>query len=295
MGKKSKRTVRVICASLCFLIFSNVALAQENQQEVIQEPIKVSARGASQEVTPKPVEETKKQESPLVVRETTLDSSLANSLKKALSENKNLKTANQNLKNELDKFISRNTISVDRIKRLVRMTGSLEKQLEDAENSATKDKEKLNNEINIIKEEKEELIKLLTRLKEKRRADEYYILWMSSESKRISTEAKVKEVAAEGERLKEENGRLHYNLGNLLFKKGDYEKAAYEYKFALKYLPDDSDLFYNLAIVYDYHLEDNQKATQYYDEYLKRQPQAREANLIKERIAENSLEEKMLE
>ena len=106
-------------------------------------------------------------------------------------------------------------------------------------------------------------------------------------------EAKVKEISAETERLKEENGKLHYNLGNILFKNGEYKKAAYEYEYALSHMPDDPDLYYNLAVINDYYVGDTQKAAHFYSEFLKRQPNAKDALHIKERIAEKNLEIKM--
>ncbi|MFC1704446.1 tetratricopeptide repeat protein [Candidatus Omnitrophota bacterium] len=259
----------------CFIVFPGVCVAQ-------------------QDVPPAPPAQTASQQSPIKMREAApMDSALQDSLKTALEENKNLKTANENLKSELDKYISRANVLADRIRRLIDQGDQLEKQAQDTQTAATKEKEQLDTKIEILQGQKQDLEKLITQLKEKRREDEYYILWMGSESKRISTEAKIKEIAAETERLKEENGKLHYNLGNILFKKGEYKKAAYEYEYALNDMPDDPDLYYNLAVINDYYVGDSQKAAHFYAEFLRRQPNAKDALHIKERIAEKDLEIKM--
>jgi tetratricopeptide (TPR) repeat protein len=46
-----------------------------------------------------------------------------------------------------------------------------------------------------------------------------------------------------------EGGALHYNLGNAYYKSGDMANAILHYERALRYLPGDTDIEHNLALV----------------------------------------------
>jgi hypothetical protein len=50
--------------------------------------------------------------------------------------------------------------------------------------------------------------------------------------------------------------------------------------------PDDADIHYNLAIVYDDHLQDDAKAVFHYSRYLDLRPNAADAGLVAEWMAE---------
>ena len=81
-------------------------------------------------------------------------------------------------------------------------------------------------------------------------------------------------LSSEKESLKERNGKLHYNLGTFYFQKARYQDAAYEFESALNFLASDPDIFYNLAVIYDYYLQDREKAIDYYMKYLQENPDA---------------------
>ncbi len=100
-------------------------------------------------------------------------------------------------------------------------------------------------------------------------------------------------IAGELEKSREKAGKLHYNLGNMYFKAGDYEKAAYEYEHASQLLPMDPDVYYNLGVVYDYHLNDGKKAQEYYQKHLRLNPGSDMSLFVKERISESYLNRRM--
>ena len=232
---------------------------------------------------------------PVVIRETSLDDSLQESVRRTMEENRRLKIEKENMKNELDKYIGRANVFAERVKLLADQADVLTRQLSEARDKTQEEKQALEQKIQELNDEKKRLEELIAALKEKRHEDEYYILWMTTEEGLRSADAKLRQISAEREQLRRENGKLHYNLGNLLFKKGDYAAAVYEYQFALKYLPDDPDIFYNLGVIYDYHLRDPQKASMYYGQYIKRQPDSQEASRLKERIADSDMQVRMQE
>jgi len=53
--------------------------------------------------------------------------------------------------------------------------------------------------------------------------------------------------------------------------------ALIEYEKALEAVPDDADVHYNLAILYDEYLLDKKKAIKHYQAYLEFCPDARDA------------------
>lgn len=71
--------------------------------------------------------------------------------------------------------------------------------------------------------------------------------------------------------------------GNALHKKGKYKEAAQQYKDAWEKgkLP---DACFNLALTYDRDLNDNQAAVKYYNEFLKNDPNAVEADEVRNLI-----------
>jgi len=79
---------------------------------------------------------------------------------------------------------------------------------------------------------------------------------------------------------KEKAHKRHYNLGIIYENAGRYKEAAEEYEKTLELAPDDADIHYNLAIVYDDHLQDNEKAIIHYRRYLELAPNAPDASMV---------------
>ncbi|MDD5560740.1 MAG: tetratricopeptide repeat protein [Candidatus Omnitrophica bacterium] len=79
---------------------------------------------------------------------------------------------------------------------------------------------------------------------------------------------------------KEKALKRHYNLALVYENAGRYKEAAEEYEKTLELAPDDADIHYNLAIVYDDHLQDNEKAIIHYRRYLELAPDAKDASMV---------------
>ena len=94
-----------------------------------------------------------------------------------------------------------------------------------------------------------------------------------------------------------ECGLLHYNLGCMLFKAGDYARAVKEFRKAVDFDPLNADAFYNLAIIYDDYLADNKTAITCYRRFIDINADSRSldpavANQIKKKILDAELRER---
>jgi len=84
-------------------------------------------------------------------------------------------------------------------------------------------------------------------------------------------------MSREDEQFRKEALKFHYNAGFAYDQNQRFDLALIEYKKALEMAPDDADVHYNLAILYDEYLLDKKKAIKHYQAYLKLCPDARDA------------------
>ena len=99
----------------------------------------------------------------------------------------------------------------------------------------------------------------------------------------------VDHFSKESEQLKRDASKVHYNMGNNYFKRGEYKSAAKEYRQSLVLMPNDAEAHYNLALVSGEYLRDYQMALKHYRLYLVFNPDADDALLVKEKMLEASL------
>jgi len=234
------------------------------------------------------------EESPIVVRET----SLAETLKQTLKENKQLKQENEELKEELNGAVLRSNIFAERIRRLNDQIDNLENKINSLQAEFDKEKEAIRegllakndsctDDLTQCREKSKNLEDFIANIREKKHEDEYFSMWQQAEQELIALKTKLQDLTLTKEKLKQESGKAHYNLGNLFFRNAEYKKAAVEYELALRLLPDDADIYYNLAVLYDYYLQNSEKAKIYYTKFLRKNPETSESLFIKERVAEN--------
>ncbi len=101
---------------------------------------------------------------------------------------------------------------------------------------------------------------------------------------------KIRQLNAENQELRADSARLHYNLANLFYERGDYGRSVVEYKKVLEIMPNDAAAHYNLAFVSGEFLGDTETALKHYQEYLYLRPNAGDVDLVKEKILEAKLE-----
>ena len=93
----------------------------------------------------------------------------------------------------------------------------------------------------------------------------------------------------EDEKFREELGKAHYNMGNIFFERGEYQRAVVEYYQAVDLMPYDADIHYNLAFVSSEFLGDQETALKHYQWYMYLKPDATDAPLVKEKIVNAKL------
>ena len=88
----------------------------------------------------------------------------------------------------------------------------------------------------------------------------------------------------EDEKFKEELARAHYNMGNVYFERGEYQRAVVEYYQTVDLMPYDADAHYNLAFVSGEFVGDQETALKHYQWYLYLKPNAQDRKLVEEKI-----------
>ncbi len=88
----------------------------------------------------------------------------------------------------------------------------------------------------------------------------------------------------EDEKFKEELARAHYNMGNVYFERGEYQRSVVEYYQAVDLMPYDADAHYNLAYVSAEFIGDQETALKHYQWYLYLKPNAQDRKLVEEKI-----------
>jgi tetratricopeptide (TPR) repeat protein len=93
----------------------------------------------------------------------------------------------------------------------------------------------------------------------------------------------------EDQQFKEELAKAHYNMGNIYYERGEYQRAVVEYYQAVDLTPNDPDVHYNLAFISSEFLGDQETALKHYQWYLYLKPNAEDANVVKERMMQAKL------
>ncbi|MBF0486095.1 MAG: tetratricopeptide repeat protein [Candidatus Omnitrophica bacterium] len=107
----------------------------------------------------------------------------------------------------------------------------------------------------------------------------------------VEVEKKANEILQKGgdldpedEKFKEELARAHYNMGNVYFERGEYQRSVVEYYQAVDLMPYDADAHYNLAFVSGEYIGDQETALKHYQWYLYLKPNASDKKLVEEKM-----------
>jgi tetratricopeptide (TPR) repeat protein len=93
----------------------------------------------------------------------------------------------------------------------------------------------------------------------------------------------------EDEQFKVELAKAHYNMGNLYYERGEYQRALVEYYQAADLAPNDPDVHYNLAFVSGEFLGDQETALKHYQWYIYLKPDADDKKLVEEKMLQAKL------
>ncbi|HNX68598.1 MAG TPA: tetratricopeptide repeat protein [Candidatus Omnitrophota bacterium] len=86
--------------------------------------------------------------------------------------------------------------------------------------------------------------------------------------------------------LRDQLVRSYFELGNICYDLGRYDEAILQFQRALRWNPNHAWAHHNLAIVYDYHINDSKKARDEYQAYLNLKPAGEEAGKVRVRLWE---------
>ena len=104
------------------------------------------------------------------------------------------------------------------------------------------------------------------------------------ESKTNEMLSKGGDLDPEDQQFKEELAKAHYNMGNIYYERGEYQRAVVEYYQAMDLVPNDAETHYNLAFVSAEFLGDQETALKHYQWYLYLKPNAEDTAAVNEKI-----------
>lgn len=142
-----------------------------------------------------------------------------------------------------------------------------------------------------IRQIKDELKEKEESLREEIRKNEKLISEIEERKKELSkpdrkrrpakSEKSVTKTAREiPESAKKEDAKFYYNTALECQQTGDYKEALNNYEKALELDPLDPDIHYNIAILYDENLGENNKAAYHYRKYLELNPGAEDKSTV---------------
>jgi len=244
------------------------------------------------------------------------------SLKNMVEENKKLADEKESAKKELGSLRGESEVRSNRIGALTRQRDNLRDQIKNLEETQEKFAEKIKelenllsskerdyrNKIDMIEQEK------IRKEKEKNEAlseilptldDSRFMKETKAEQEKLKKQAKkslkkvqksaskaaatISRLDRENKQLIKDSARVHYNLGNLMFEQGKYDRALIEYKKVVELMPYDAEAHYNLAFVSGEFLRDQKTALEHYRQYIYLKPDADDVPLVKEKILEAEL------
>ena len=122
------------------------------------------------------------------------------------------------------------------------------------------------------------------------------VVKQQSQQTTLELENKTNQMLAKGgdmdpqdQKFREELAKAHYNMGNIYFQRGEYQRAVVEYYQAVDLTPNDPDTHYNLAFVSGEYLGDQETALKHYQWYLYLKPDASDSSTIQEKIIQAKL------
>lgn len=287
----------LLLAAGCVFIFPLLSAAQEADPEpepdYDREVIKTEI-GAEQFVPPS--EEARRAEVMATMSpEEQQILQINQSMRNLIQENKRLLVGNKRMEEELEELRGQSVIRVNRIQTLTRQREILEQQIRETEKKI-EDYEKRLTVLQKASEEREENLK--QQLKDMAIQLEMEAQWkqdlempaapgmapVAAAPKAVVEQAGMEKIRSENEALRDEAAKVHYNLGNIYFQQGHYEKAVVEYERAVALAPYDPEAHYNLAFVSGEYLDDQRSALKHYQQYLYLKPEADDALFVKEKI-----------
>jgi len=231
-------------------------------------------------------------------------------LNEALEENKKFRTEVESAQDQIGKATIENNVLRSQLRTLQAQADTFKSQLDEKQKQSQEEMAELVSQIEKLKDaekksqefslaaaesalstesENSRLKRLLETAILQSERDDYVRLIAESQSKAQNAAQKMMAAKRQNERMKAELGSAYYNLGNMLSDSGNHRGAITQYKKALRLNPNDAWSHYNLAIIYDYYLNNRVKSLAHYKKYLNLEPVKTELDKVRERVLEIEL------
>lgn len=171
---------------------------------------------------------------------------------------------------------------VKEIRRVENLNKKYTQEIQDVKDSMNQQQEDFNKRVNQLEEK---LNKAQTVAPKEKAADPSQIINAQMEQQTYDILSRGAELNPNDESFKEELAKAHYNMGNIFFQRGEYQRAVVEYYQAVDLSPYDADIHFNLAFISSEYLKDQETALKHYQWYLYLKPEAEDIDLVKEKMA----------
>jgi tetratricopeptide (TPR) repeat protein len=235
---------------------------------------------------------------------------LLQTLNETLEENRKLRTSMKSLQESLEKITVENADLKGQLKKMSasvldrEKTQSEELKLREAELAKAKEtvsnlvkesktlgtsSEELQARMKELRRENERLEELLGSTILESEKEDYLRLIENARDASSKAVSRLSRANREIEELRQETSSLAYQMAVLLFQKQDYEAAARYFSLALERNANLSYAHHNLGVLYDYYLDDDERAIRHYKQYLNLKPVEERALEIRKRILDLTL------
>ncbi len=170
---------------------------------------------------------------------------------------------------------------IKEIRRVENLNKKYTQEISDVKQTMTQQQEDFNKRVNQL----EEKLNKNAEAPKAKPADPAQAISAQMEEKTYDILSHGAEMDPNDEAFKDELAKAHYNMGNIFFQRGEYQRAVVEYYQAVDLSPYDADIHFNLAFISGEYLKDQETSLKHYQWYLYLRPDADDIDLVKEKMA----------
>ncbi len=171
---------------------------------------------------------------------------------------------------------------IKEIRRVENLNKKYTQEIQDVKQSMGQQQEDFNKRVNLLEEK---LNRTQTESPKEKSADPVQAITSQMEEQTYDILSRGAQLNPNDENFKEELAKAHYNMGNIFYQRGEYQRAVVEFYQAVDLSPYDAETHYNLAFVSGEFLKDQETALKHYQWYLYLRPEADDIDLVKEKMA----------
>jgi tetratricopeptide (TPR) repeat protein len=177
---------------------------------------------------------------------------------------------------------------VKEIRRVENLNKKYTQQIQDVKEAMDKQQQDFSERVNKLEEK---MVKQQTSHEVKKREENpSQAISPAMEEATYNILSRGSELNPNDESFRDELAKAHYNMGNIFFQRGEYQRAIVEYYQSVDLSPYDPDTHYNLAFVSSEYLKDPETALKHYQWYLYLKPEAGDKDLVREKMAAAKLQ-----